>query len=108
MSQETSSQKLSRIAQEARERLFNINSYNPLANNIYSESHPNANQEIGQGDPLNIRGKGTGQYLDIENGGGEYDINGRPEVYNSGRRGIYSNIYSPQHQYEAENIDIVI
>lgn len=108
MSQETSSQKLTRIAREARERLFGINSYNPISGNEYNGSHPNATQESGQGDPLNIRGKGTGQYLDTTGGGGEYDINGLPQVYNSGRKGIYSNVYSPQHQYEAEAIDIVI
>jgi hypothetical protein len=70
----------------ARNTLLPINTYNNAdASNEYSATHTRAISD--QTTP--VYGKGSGQYLDIENYGGvggEYDINGNQSLYiGSGR-----------------------
>ena len=76
---------LSRIAEEARKRILELNIYQDEAGKRYSATHPNATQAQGGVDDFNnIKGKGTGIELDTSNGGGKYDIEGRPDVAGSG------------------------
>lgn len=92
--------RLTDIANEARAKLAALNAYQNVAGKIYGASHPNATQDQGgNDDPLNVKGKGTQSQFDTENGGGFYDINGRPDVTNSGRIAHYSNLYNKNNNY---------
>jgi len=98
---ETSCELLTKIANEARAKLMASNVYNNEVDKQYSVTHPNATQAFGgSDDPFNAKGKGTGVYLDSYAGGSNIDINGRPDVLNSGRKGIYSNLYTPDKPYD--------
>jgi hypothetical protein len=92
--------RLGEIADKARAELTALNSYRNVSGQIYGPTHPNATQEVGQGDPSNIRGKGTGVAFDTENGGGYYDINGRPDVSGSGRKSHFTNTYNKNNVYD--------
>lgn len=74
--------------------------------NQYTNEHPNATTMAGASDdPKNIKGKGTGKFLDTENGGGFIDVNGDPTVPNSGYRGqIGLNTWTPDKQYDPYEI----
>ena len=90
--------KLIEIAQQARPEMLAKNRYSEL--NRYSSAHPDATQQTTASDPNNTRGRGTGVMFDTQNGGNFYDINGRPEVYGSGRNAIYYvNTYNPDNRY---------
>lgn len=91
--------KLIEIAQQARPEMLARNRYSEL--NRYSSAHPDATQQTTASDPNNTRGRGTGVMFDTQNGGNFYDINGRPEVYGSGRNAIYYvNTYNPDNRYD--------
>lgn len=95
--------RLTEIANQARERLIKLNVYQNQAGKMYGAEHPNARQiNGGADDPLNIKGKGTdGGYLDTSNGGGYYDIYGKPEVQGSGRKNLLlKNKYSADNPYD--------
>lgn len=90
--------KLIEIGQQARNEMLAKNRYSE--NNRYSAEHPDATQQTTASDPDNRYGRGTGVKFDTQNGGNFYDINGRPEVYGSGRNAIYYvNKYNPDNQY---------
>lgn len=99
---EDSCNRLVRIADEQRKNMIITNAYSYLdSSKYYGANHPNATtQKGGTDDPLNIKGKGTGEYLDFTNGGGYYDIYGRPDVMDSGRlRLISKNKFSADKPY---------
>lgn len=93
---------LTKIAEEARKNLKRLNIYQDEAGKRYNETHPNATQaQGGVDDPINAKGKGTGGELDTSNGGGYYDINGRPDVIGSGRNAAFRvNKYTPDKHYD--------
>lgn len=95
--------RLEEIAEEARKQLLLRNVYQNQTGRIYNETHPNASQAPGGSDDrLNIKGKGTnGGFLDTSEGGGYYDINGRPDVDGSGRNNLLQkNIYRKENPYD--------
>ena len=98
----SSCSKLVEIANMSRDEHKIKNVYYEQNGFIYNDQHPNATQSIGgSDDQYNAKGKGTGVLFDTTNGGGSYDINGRPDVINSGRLAIYNeNIYTPNSKYE--------
>jgi hypothetical protein len=101
--------RLEEIANEARKNLLLQNVYFNESSKKYDVNHPNANQsQGGVDDRLNIKGKGTfGGYLDTTNGGGYYDINGRPDVDGSGRnRLLAKNLYNRDKPYDCY-VDII-
>ena len=90
----------------ARNTLLPINTYNNAsASNSYTATHTRA---IADQQTPNY-GKGTGNYLDIENynAGSNLDINGNPNVaMGSGRNPAFANNlgvwgYDPNHKYSA-------
>jgi hypothetical protein len=113
--------KQQRLEQEAiphREELLLKNDYQAGALE-YNESHKDA---LSDGDPL---GKGTGEAMGVaplpgsvldkgisrrnvntSNGGGQYDIEGRPEVGKSGRVELMAmNLYSEHDSYGVDSVD---
>ncbi len=91
--------KLVEIANQTRPQMLARNNYGN--DNIYSSEHPDATQETTSSDPTNKKGRGTGVKFDTVNGGNIYDINGRPDIYGSGRNAIYYlNRYNPDNQYD--------
>lgn len=94
--------RLTEIADKAREQLLLANVYQNIEGKRYDVTHVNATQ--GQGgidDRQNAKGKGTGNYLDTSNGGGSLDINGRADVFGSGRtRLLQLNKYSKDKPYD--------
>lgn len=94
--------KLEEIAIATREALLVKNVYQDQNNFKYSVLHPNATQAIGGVDDLNnSKGKGTGTVFDTYNGGSFVDVNGLPEIPNSGRKAIYIvNQYNPDKKYD--------
>lgn len=91
--------KLEEIANQKRQELLQLNTYNEQ--DFYSNTHPNATQEVGNKDSKNIRGKGTGINFDTSGGGSSVDINGDPTISNTGRKAIYNvNTYTPDSIYD--------
>lgn len=87
--------KLERIGIEQRENLVARSIYN--TSDSYSVTHTRAISD----DETPIPGKGTGLFLDTENGGGSYDINGVPGSIMSGRTSNLSqNIYNKESGYQ--------
>jgi hypothetical protein len=100
INQDSSCDRLTQFAEEYRRRLVIENGYNDTTGNRYNAQHPNATQAVGGRDPQNVRGRGTGVFLDTTNGGTSVDINGLPEYPNSGRNGInFLNRYTAQTPY---------
>ena len=64
-------------------------------------NHPNAKANVnGTDDPQNIKGKGTGVFLDSSGGGGFYDIYGDPSIPNTGRNAVnFLNKYTADKPY---------
>lgn len=94
---------LEKIAEIARERLIKLNIYQKESGKKYESTHPNASQDTGDAsyDPKNIRGKGTGQYLDTTNGGGYNDINGKAGFEGTGRIAtLKKNLYNKDNPYD--------
>lgn len=92
------SNKLEEAALAARTALIVVNTYNSEddANN-YSATHTRALSD--QSTPVN--GKGTGVFLDTQNGGGSADINGAANSAGSGRiQNIATNEYNKDKKYE--------
>jgi len=87
--------KLEEKANEIRSKLVGLNTYNNNnAENNYSGKHKNAKSD---GDP---HGKGTGVYMDTENGGSSVDINGNGTNIGSGRTNLIKlNKYNKDNQY---------
>ena len=94
--------RLEEIAEKARLGLISQNVYQNENNKRYGVTHPNATQETGGiDDRTNAKGKGTGEYMDTTNGGGDADINGRADVAGSGRkRLLQNNKYSKDNPYD--------
>jgi hypothetical protein len=91
--------RLEEIANQKRQELLQLNTYSE--NDFYSSTHPNATQEIGDNDPKNRRGKGTGISFDTSGGGSSVDINGDPNISNTGRQAIFNiNTYTPDNIYD--------
>ncbi len=95
--------KLEQAAIEARSKLIPKNYYNNAdVNNNYNATHTRALSD--ESTPIN--GKGTGIYLDTNNGGGSLDIYGVPSQPGSGRIAAIANNgskwgYTPQNHYKA-------
>ena len=90
--------KLEREALLIRDALITKNTYNSVddANN-YGPTHSRALSD--QSTP--IAGKGTGIFLDTYNGGGDFDINGNPNMPGSGRiKNKAFNEYNENKKYD--------
>tara|TARA_B100000927_G_scaffold68859_1_gene54506 strand:- start:2720 stop:3064 length:345 start_codon:yes stop_codon:yes gene_type:complete len=108
------SNRLEQIAISQRNSLIASNSYdNSDPGNNYSATHTKALSD--QVTP--IYGKGTGVFLDTNNGGGDVDINGNPLYGGSGRLAAFANNgatwgYTPSDNYTTpdttENIGQVV
>lgn len=100
-------------AKEQRDFLFPKNTYNSTGDaKKYSPTHPNAlAHEKGSDDPRDIKGKGTGQYLDTnpddqKGAGGHYDIFGSDFDISSGRiNNLKFNKYNKDNEYKAPDIN---
>jgi hypothetical protein len=92
--------KLDEIASAEREKLKLLNIYKDTDDSTkYSDKHPNA---LSDGDE---KGRGTGKFLDTENGGTIIDNEGLPNVSKSGRKGNLSlNIYNKDNPYKKPDI----
>lgn len=90
------SNKLEEAAIQQRAALIPQNIYNSSdASQNYNVGHTNA---ISDGD---LKGKGTGIHLDTYNGGGDFDINGNPNIVGSGRiQNLVINQYNDDNGYE--------
>jgi len=87
------SNKLEEAALLQRAALIPLNGYNSSdVSQNYNPSHVNA---LSDGD---LKGKGTGIHLDTYNGGGDFDINGNPNIVGSGR--IQNQVIN---QYDGDN-----
>ena len=97
------SNKLEQAAIAAREKLIARNDYNNEDDsNNYGATHTRALSDTN----TPVYGKGTGIFMDTYNGGGDYDINGNPNIAGSGRLAAYANNsskwgYGPQQYYVA-------
>ena len=76
--------KLEQIAIQQRQNLIAKNTYDTNAPaNGYGATHTRA-----LSDSLTPNfGKGTGTFMDVQNGGSDIDINGNPNIGGSGRKG---------------------
>jgi hypothetical protein len=94
--------RLEEIANQSRANHLVKNVYQDQSGLKYTNQHPNATQAVGGiDDLLNAKGKGTGGSFDTENGGSYIDVNGLPEIINSGRKAIYNvNQYTPEKKYD--------
>lgn len=90
---------LEKIANEKRLTDKNLNIYSK--DNEYNSNHPNATMEQGSSDDLNNnKGKATGNKFDFRNGGSNTDINGNPNISNTGRKAIFlKNNFNPNYTY---------
>ena len=88
---------LERIALEQRAHLLPRSHYNSIDNNMYSETHTRAKSD----EETPVHGKGTGIYMDTDNGGGSHDIYGTPDNMMSGRTSnLAQNDYTINNGYE--------
>lgn len=99
--------KLEEIGREQRDKLAPKNVYNSsdTAKN-YSSTHPNAKaHDHGSDDPRDLKGKGTGIYLDTNpdnatGAGGYQDIFGNDSDIGSGRiKNVLINKYKSTNEY---------
>lgn len=90
--------KLEQIALEQRKTLISKNTYNNAApDENYSVKHTRALSD----DITPINGKGTGIFLDTNNGGGSQDIYGNSTFVGSGRNALLaSNKYNKDNEYK--------
>lgn len=90
--------KLEQIAIETRKKILTNNTFNNFdVNNNYSATHTNAKSD----DITPIHGKGTGVYMDTENGGSIHDTYGVAHVAGSGRIGnVTNNEYNKDNTYK--------
>lgn len=90
--------KLEQIAINIRKEILIKNTYNNFdPKNTYTAAHTRAKSD----EETPINGKGTGLFLDVENGGSSIDTYGVPHVANSGRAGnVSNNIYNKNNKYE--------
>ncbi len=90
------SNKLEEAALLQRAALIPLNGYNSSdVSQNYTVGHGNA---VSDGD---LKGKGTGIHLDTYNGGGDFDINGNPNIVGSGRlQNLVINQYNDANGYD--------
>jgi len=90
--------KLEKIAIESRNNIIKNNIYNSYSDkNNYTPTHSRAISDK----KTPVHGKGTGKFLDIENGGGSEDVNGVTGIIGSGRNGnVKQNEYNKNNKYE--------
>ena len=103
--------KLEQLADEYRVENLKGNIYQKDEGKQYSDKHPNATSD---GD---IKGKGTGEYLDTYNGGSETDIKGDANIAKTGRNALIAeneskngsvngpNGYGPNKPYRAPDLE---
>jgi len=89
---------LEKIAIETRNAILTNNKFDNFdSNNHYSSTHTRAKSD----EQTPIHGKGTGLFLDVENGGGSVDINGIAHIAGSGRIGnVGRNEFNKSTPYE--------
>lgn len=93
--------KLERIAIEQRENLLPRNYYNSNDGNLYSPTHTRAISD----DETPAQGKGTGIYMDFDNGGSSVDKYGIAEEGKSGRTSnIAINDYNVDNGYDTPDM----
>ena len=82
---------------EARNQLIPFNTYNNEdESNTYGATHTRAKSD----EITPIAGKGTGEFLDTNNGGGSIDIFGNPNFVGSGRIPLLaSNEFDNDNEY---------
>lgn len=90
--------KLEQIAIETRNVILTNNAFNNFdTKNNYSVTHTKAKSDA----ETPIQGKGTGIYLDVENGGSSIDTFGVAHIAGSGRVGnVGNNFYNKNRKYE--------
>lgn len=89
--------KLEQIAIEQRASLLPKSVYNETDGNNYTVTHTRAKSDS----ETPIQGKGTGKYMDIDNGGGYIDENGNGIDNMSGRNAnVAINDYNSGKNYE--------
>jgi hypothetical protein len=94
----TNKKTLQDYAIEARGILESKNTYTEIEGSEYSAQHTRALSDT----TTPIQGKGTGIFLDVFNGGGDYDINGNPTIVGSGRiKNLAINEYGNLKPYTA-------
>ncbi len=75
-----------------------------IPRNAYNSSDTSQNYNVGHANALadgDLKGKGTGIHLDTYNGGGDFDINGNPNVVGSGRiQNLVINQYNEANGYD--------
>jgi hypothetical protein len=99
--------RLTDVGLDQRNRLLGLNVYNQIRERNYGSTHPNALADSnGSDDPTNVKGKGTGVFLDTFNGGGTDDIEGTPSQPGSGRiKNILVNKFNIGNTYKAPDLD---
>ena len=94
----TNKKTLQDYAIEKRGELSAKNIYNEIEGSDYTAQHTRALSDS----KTPIQGKGTGIFLDVTNGGGDYDINGNPIIVGSGRiKNLGVNEYGDSKPYKA-------
>ena len=92
------SNKLEEAAIAARNATLPINTYNDdSTGNEYSSTHTRALSD----ENTPVAGKGTGVFLDTNNGGGSMDVNGNPAAAGSGRlQNVATNEFNAIDTYQ--------
>ena len=89
---------LKNIANEKRIELLGLTNYS--IDNPYGANHADANQAIGNNDPLNLKGRGTGIPFDTSfEVGNTFDKEGDVNVSGSGRKAVFTNKYNINNPY---------
>jgi hypothetical protein len=92
--------KLEELAKDIRKDNIKGNTYQNVEGKNYGGTHKNA---LGDGD---VKGKGTGTFLDTYNGGGLHDEIGVADQADSGRKNnIKKNTYNADKQYTHPDSD---
>jgi len=91
--------KLEEIAINQRNILIAKNTYNTESDtNTYNATHSRATSD----EKTPVNGKGTGEFLDVFNGGGSLDIFGNPAKAGSGRlKNVATNEFNNDKPYTA-------
>jgi hypothetical protein len=106
--------KLEEIGERQRNQIIPVNVYNSSSDaKRYSAVHPNAlAHDHGSDDPRDLKGKGTGEYLDTNpdnqrGAGGYYDIFGSDLDISSGRiNNLKFNTYNNGNQYTQPEVNL--
>lgn len=93
---------LTQIGEQKRKETAQYNVYGDFR--VYTQNDVNATTATGLADdPNNVKGKGTGVYLDTKKGGSSVDQHGNPALGSFGRDAIFlDNFYTPNSVYDCK------